>query len=225
MKGILARALAFLSGDLKVAEGLDERPDYPPVPWITASATNEADATYALEAAIRSASDAASSMKAIQDKAASLLTIILGLFPLAIAGTVLVVPSGRGISWTRVTAFVLFAACDLCLIGAAVMAFLSAGLVLAGGSNLARFTSKPAPTAAALKAAEADAWYFAAGLAMWSGHRKATDLFTARRLVVAALVVALLAAPFIFLARSGVPNVSTPNPKISGAVISPSRSP
>jgi hypothetical protein len=225
VKRVLARALAFLSGDFKVAEGLDERPDYPAVPWITASATDEAAATYALEAAIRTASDAASSTKVIQDKAASFLTIILGLFPLAIAVTVLVVPSGRGISWTRVTAFVLFAACDLCLIGAAVMAFLSAGLVLTGGSNLAKFTSKPAPTAAALKAAEADAWYFAAELAMWSGHRKATDLFTARRLIVAALVVALLATPFIFLARSGVPSVSTPKPKTSGAAANPSRSP
>lgn len=225
MKGILARALAFLLGNFKVAEGLDERPDYPAVPWITDSATDEADATYALEAAIRSASDAASSTKAIQDKAASTLTIVLGLFPLAIAVTVLVVPSGRGISWTRVTAFVLFAACDLCLIGAAVMAFLSAGLVLAGGSNLARFTSEPAPTTAALKAAEADAWYFAAELAMWSGHRKATDLFTAHRLIVAALVVALLASPFIFLARSGVPSVGTPYPKMSVTPATPSRSP
>jgi hypothetical protein len=54
---------------------------------------------------------------------------------------------------------------------------------------------------AELKSAEADAWYAAAEMAMWSGNRKAKDLFGARRLLIAALIAAVVAAPFVLVAQ------------------------
>lgn len=200
----LRRMWAFLKGDFTRAEGLDERPASPEVPWITASAASDAKATYALEASIRAANDGDASVKSIQEKAQSLLTLILALFPLAIATTILVVPSGSARSWPRLTAFFLFAATDLFLIGAAIKSFLAAGLVLSGGFNPRHVQAPSTSAAARLKAAEADAWYAAAEIAFWSGMNKAKDLFGARRLLIAALLAAVVATPFIYLADSEI---------------------
>ena len=133
----------------------------------------------------------------------------------------LVFPAGGQVSWATIVAFVLFLAADLALVLAAVMSFLAYGLLLTGGSNPARFSDSPAPSIPQLKAAEADAWYFATELAFWVGQRRAQDLFLARRFVVLALVVAVLATPFLGVARSEPQPMPTPSPSGTKRATSP----
>lgn len=205
MKDYWIRLLAFVRGDFSKAEGMAEMPDIGEVPWIQAAAQSQPKADYALEASLRSAADASNAVKEVQSKASSLFTTVLTLFSLAIAVTILVVPSSGDAQWASIVAFLLFLVVDFALVLSAVMCFLAYGLILSGGSNPARFSDSDAASLASLKAAEADAWYFATELAFWAGKQRAKDLFAARRLLVMALITAILATPFLYAAKAGTP--------------------
>jgi hypothetical protein len=212
MKDFAKRLIAYLTGNLRVAEGLSDMAKVPSVPWITDSAQTDAAADFALESAQRAATDANASTKAVQDKAGSLMTIILTLFPLAVAVTVLVVPAKAGESGSSLVALVLMMLADFLLACAAVFAFLASGLVFLGGWNPSKVKGGEKATLAQIKAEEADAWYFASEVAMWSGKKKADDLFTARRFVVGALIFAVLAAPFLYVAQGNAVQTVHPTP-------------
>jgi hypothetical protein len=92
--------------------------------------------------------------------------------------------------------------------------------VFAGGWNPSKAKVAASASVAEIKAEEADAWYAASELAMWSGQRKADDLFTARRLVIGALVFAVLASPFLLIASAQAP----PNKTDSSPTLSPTPS-
>jgi hypothetical protein len=187
----IARLWAFLRGDLRAAENMGDLPAVPPVAWITHAATDEQLAQYALEAARRSAEDAQAAVKGIQDRAASLLTLLIGLVPLMIAAIALTSPpSGAPVG--RLGALVLYSGAGLMLVAGIVMAALSTGLTLGGGLNLSRLGRSGGSALAALKAEEADAWHYAAVLAMESATRKASDLFRARQLMLWALTFAIV---------------------------------
>jgi hypothetical protein len=207
------RLWAFLTGDMVAAEDIAaQSKDYPPVEWIQSSASDDAVATYALEASLRAAADANAAVKAIQDRANSLLGTILVLFPLSVGVTILAVPKAKHVSAVQLASFGLFMMVDLLLALAATLAFLSSGLLRGGGLNLENYGQKAASLSApGLKAIEADAWYMASRIAFDVGQRKAQDLFGARRAVVGALLAAVLASPFLFVARGDL----TPAPKTS----------
>lgn len=189
----LRRLVGFLTGDMSAAEDIGDVPTVERVPWIdrAGSDANDAVATYALEAAIRSATDSRANVEGIQDRAASLLTLMIGLVPLLIAAVGLAAPRGDDVLF-RTLAALLYLGASIMLIAAIVMAALATGLTLGGGLNLERLspaTEKPAKEA--LKAAEADAWHHASILAMEAATRKARDLFHARRFMLWAVVLSI----------------------------------
>ena len=84
------------------------------------------------------------------------------------------------------------------LVVALVFAFIVSGEVLVGGLNV-RLLSKAKQDVAFAKSIEADAWLASSELAMRAANRLARELFTARRCVVLALLVALLTAPLLLV--------------------------
>jgi hypothetical protein len=201
VRRFLARFIGYLRGDLDVWDRATERPQWPPVGWIQGSSGSAELADYALEATSRSADRASAAVDQIQGKASSLVGFLLTLIPIGAAATALAYPGGRKESWIGWIGFLLFCATDVLLVSGAVLAFLSSGEVFAGGFNPARVGQQEDVTVPSLKAAEADAWYFATELAMWTAYQKAQDLFLGRRLVLVALLVSVPAAVLFVAAR------------------------
>jgi hypothetical protein len=215
----LKRLCSFLKGRFDTAENLGDLPEVDDVPWISASSKEPAKAEYALLAALRGFTEADKTVQSIQAKATTLLTTVLALFVLAGAATIL--PAKVGQPWPAYAAFAFFVLTDLALLGAAVACFFASGLVLAGGLNLNRLAEGVEASVETLKAKEADAWYYATQIAFWSSHRKAQDLFLARRLVVLALVSAVIGAALLPFGRPLVPD----NRSSSNSATEPSPAP
>lgn len=149
-------------------------------------------AKYALEAAIRSHSYAEASAKSVTDKASGLLTLIVGAFILAIGGTSLALHVQHNQAWVQAISVVLFCLLDLVLLLAALNAFLGTGVSRGGGVNLHRLAPE-SQQLAALMAKEAMAWHKGALMAMEDAGRRARDLFAARRWLLGALMIAIVA--------------------------------
>lgn len=199
------RLWAFLRGNMDAAEDIGTHPNVPPVPWIEQGAliTSEDVAGYALEAARRSAEDAKAGVEGIQSRAASLLTLLIGLVPLLIAAIGLAAPHGQQ-ALLRLVALLVYVGASFALVTAIVMAALATGLTLGGGLNLARLNkSGTTPSLARLKAEEADAWHFAAMMAMEAATRKARDLFRARQLMLWALILSIVGTILLALSVGG----------------------
>lgn len=201
----LHRLWAFLTGNMDAAEDIGAYPKVPRVSWIEQAALIEGEdvAGYALEAARRSAEEAKAGVDGIQNRAASLLTLLIGLVPLLIAAIGLAAPHGDQ-ALIRLAALLVYVGASFALVTAIVMAALATGLTLGGGLNLARLLkSRTKPSLARLKAAEADAWHFAAMMAMEAATRKAHDLFRARQFMLWALILSILGTILLALSVGG----------------------
>jgi hypothetical protein len=177
---------AFIRGDQSGAEDLDNYPDVPRPGLLDRAASNDELAAYALEASIRSAERASEGVTRVQDKASAFLGVLLVATPVAVAATAFAVPDEMDV--VRLGALLLAAVGDVFLVCGAVAAALASGLAIGGGLNIARLDTDDAAPLSSLKAAEADAWHYAAMLAFESGTRRAYDLFQARRLALLAVV-------------------------------------
>jgi hypothetical protein len=223
---VLARLWAFLWGDMQTAEGLGDPSTVDRVAWIEEAVAKKSDPAlaYALEASRRSAEDASEAVKSVQDKASGFLTLVIGLVPLLIAAIGLAAPGGTG-SLGRWAAFALFLVAAAALLGAVAMTALATGLNLGGGLNLSRLGQTGGRGLARLKADEADAWHYAAMLAMQTATRKATDLFRARQLTMWALILSVAASALMLgsvggrIGDLGSPSeLSSPSPTPSTAI-------
>lgn len=194
------RIWAFLRGNQGAAEDLGVALEVPPVPWI-AEATSDDVAKYAVEVCEKSAAIANEALVSLQSKAATLLTLLMTLAPLAVAIAGVAVSSTVGPTWARLVAFALFSIVVLLLVSSGITAFLASGLLIVGGVNPSRLGDGASERA--LRIAEADAWYYGAALAMDKGPRIAQDLFQARRLLIIGLLVALVGSPFLAIALNG----------------------
>jgi hypothetical protein len=180
------RVLAFVTGDQLGAEDLVNYPDVPRPLWLDRAAKDEHLASYALEAAIRSAERANLGLSSIQEKATSFLGSLLIVIPIGLAATGFVVP--KTLDLVRVASLLLAVLGDVFLVSAAFAASFAAGLVIAGGLNIAILDPENTAEVPALQASEADAWHYSAVLARESGRRRAFDLFQARRLALLGVV-------------------------------------
>lgn len=173
-KSLRRSAAQVRRGDQLGAEDLADYPQIPRPAWLARAATNDDLAEYALQASIRSAARANESLSRLQDKATSFLGTLMVVIPIGLASTALAVPDTMDI--IRIAALLVAAVGDVLLLSAAVAAALASGLVIAGGLNVDRLDPDDTAPLAAMKATEADAWHFAAVLAMESGTRRAYDL-------------------------------------------------
>jgi hypothetical protein len=215
-----SRLRAFLRGDQFAAEDLGTFEEVGPVAWIAGAEDNEV-AKYAVEVSQKAAEQANAALSSLQTKASALLTLLLAITPLAVAVSGLALSSTAGPPWARLAAFGLFVIVVILFISSGIIAFLASGLLIVGGVNPARLSNGPT-TEKELRIAEADAWYYAAVLAMQKGPRIAQDLFQARRRLVIGLIVALIASPFFVIARTGTQVVTGEAP---GATVSQTPSP
>ncbi len=188
-------------GNQGAAEDFPPYADIPGEQWIDQSASDPAKADYALEVARRSADATSASVTSIQNKAASLTTLVLGLAPVAIGVTALAIGDIPDSPVAGITSFVFFLASVVLLLVAAVRGFLCSGAVIVGAVN-ARRLAPSASSVPALKVQEADAWLFAADLGLRAIERRNRDLFAARRAVIWAFVLATLATPLLVIAHT-----------------------
>lgn len=189
----LKRLRAYAGGDFDEAAGIDGalvKRDAD-VPWLKASST-EATVDYALEAAIRSAAFAEDSAAGLTTKASTLITVIMAVFVLALGGTGLAIHTSHNPGWIGLLSIALFIAVDLWLVLAALHAFLATAPAHAGGSNIKRLGG-PRTALSTLKREEVLAWHEGALRAMEVATCRGTDLFTARRCLLASLLFAPLA--------------------------------
>lgn len=219
MNETFSRFLAFLRGDFRTAEAFGDAPQTPVVEWIEQANQNPELAKYALEAAIRSATDATSGIDQVRARAGTLLSTLVTLIPIILAATGFVASWADNRGAGGVVALVLLLTGDAALVVAVAMAFLaSAGVREAGGLNVARLTRESNPSVPSLQAAEADAWHNAAELARFAMPRLADTLFQARRFVVLAFTCGLISIAVMAFtwvvgtASSGGSPGTTPSP-------------
>lgn len=188
----------FIWGDQDAAEDLDQSPNPSVVEWMQQADEDVVD--YAREVSKAGFERADEALKGLQSKAGTTVTTVLTLAPIAFGVTGVALASTGEPDAAKWVGFVLFCLVDVSLVGAGLLAFLASGLVLSGGVNPANLpTRAPNQKVHGLKAAEADAWYYAMVVTNWSGKRVATDLFHSRRLVIGSLLLSALAVPFVAL--------------------------
>lgn len=192
----LLRILAYLWNDPKRAEGLDAPAPGPVPKWILQAAGDDDLAEQAVAIALKSQELAESGVSSLQDKAASHLTLLLALVPIALGVSTLGIPAPGSTDIGRWGAFILLVAADVALLVSIILATLAAGLRLGGGigldglGELADEIAPKAPMKSAIQAAEAEALRYAAALAYASGSRVAADLYASRRFLVLAAMAA-----------------------------------
>lgn len=218
----MGRLWDYIRGRQMEAEGLADAPDIGDFTWIEHARSSRELAAYALEAARRSAEAAQAAIASLQTRAGSLLSMLLTLIPVSIVVTGLALSSTAGPRWSRFVAFALMTSVDIALVLSAMLAFIASGMLISGGLNLDRMARGEKPSIDELQAGEANAWHLAAQLSMWQGPRIARDLFHARRLAIVALLLAIVASPFVVIARSGDQVITgkvpaSPSPSPSGS--------
>lgn len=214
---MIRRVVAFVLGDMVAAEGLSGYPKFEMPAIAVVARTDEKLGEHLVGLAKDSRDRTDAIVNGLADKAASFLTLVIGLFPLFVGVLALSVPP-EDANIARWIAFALLAISLVALGLGAVRAVLATGMMLASTTNLAYIKPEDLPTAAERLASEAADLNFAAILNMEAGLRRARDLFQARRLTLIAVVLAAAGVTALVASVGGHPaSLLTPRPVSSSA--------
>jgi hypothetical protein len=221
MSSFINRLWAYVLGDFKAAAAVDAAllKSDSEVAWMQSHRNNDQIVEYALQAALRSAKYANESADGLTTKAATLITVIMGVLALALAGTGLAFRTSHDPAWVGAISIVAFVAVDFWLVLGALNAFLATAPAYAIGLNIKRLDVGQRITLRALKLEEAQAWHEGALQAMETSRRRGSDLFAARRCLLAAVVFSLPALVLSagWIGSPGSPAPATPAPSHSAS--------
>ena len=161
------------------------------IPWQN-DGEEDVVAVYALDAALRSFSQAESATAGLQQKASSLVGITLAASAASLAATNAALRVAHNPGWLQWLSFALWCLVDLVLVVAALYAFLGTSVRYGSGLNLYRLERRGSMRNG-YKRHEALVWHKGALKAMEAATRLGNDIFTSRRWLLSGLGFALLA--------------------------------
>lgn len=161
------------------------------IPWLTDDDEDTA-AEYALQASLRSFAQAETAAAGLQGKANALVGITLALSTTALAATSASLHVAHNPAFLQWLSFSLWCVVDLVLLCSTLYAFLATTTRYGSGLNVFRLRADVG-NANGYKRQEAIVWHRGALRAMESATRLGNDIFTSRRWLLSALMVAFLA--------------------------------